>query len=68
MKVDETDPTIAIVTLEDPNALGALKAGMEDHRQWSRHPETNELAQYIQDNRKFTNIAVKTGETYIRIK
>ncbi len=68
MKVDETDPLIAIITLEDPNSLGALKAGMEDHRQWSRHKETSELAKFVNDNRKFTNIAVKAGDTYIRIK
>lgn len=68
MKVDETDPLVAIVTLEDPDSLGAFKSGMEDHRQWSRHPETNELARYVNDNRKFSNIVVKSGDTYIRVK
>lgn len=68
MKVDETDPLVAIVTLEDPDSLGAFKAGVEDHRQWSRHPETNELARFVNDNRKFSNIVVKSGETYTRVK
>lgn len=68
MFVDETDPTVAIVTLEQPDSLGAFKAGMDDHRQWSRHPETNELARYIQDNRKFSQICVKSGDGYVRVK
>lgn len=68
MKIDDTDPHVAIVTLEDPDSLGAFKAGMEDHRQWSRHPETNELARFVNDNRKFSNIVVKSGETYTRVK
>ena len=68
MKIDDTDPNMAVITLEDPNALGAFKAGIEDHRQWTRHPETNELARFVNDNRKFTNIAVKSGEHYIRLK
>jgi hypothetical protein len=68
MTVDEKDPSVAIVTLEEPDSLGAFKAGMIDHRQWSRHPETNALANYINDNIKFSQIVVKSGNGYVRVR
>ena len=68
MKIDDSNPEVCVIELEDPNALDAFRAGQVDHRRWCLYPETNELNKFIQDNRKHAQISVKIGDFYARVK
>lgn len=39
-----------------------------DHRQWTRHPETAEMAQVLQQNQNHHQIYVKCGDVYSQVK
>lgn len=68
MKIDQTDPIKAIVTLETDEGYTAFRAGIEDRRYWQRSPETTELSDFCRDNRKSSQIVVAFKDTYTRIK
>lgn len=61
------------VELETPsgqaNYLASLKADIPgDHRTWVRDQETIELGKFMQDNSKTTQIVVKTGDVFNRLR
>ena len=68
MKIDTNDDMKVTLELESPSAYQAFRMGMEDRKQWHRHPETQELSQYINDNHKFAQIVVKCGDVFQRVK
>lgn len=68
MKIDTSNELMAMIELETPEGQCAFFAGKEDHKQWQRSPETIELSQYCQDNRKSAQVVVKCNDSYTRIK
>lgn len=40
----------------------------QDNRYWSRDPETIELGQFMQDNGKQTQVIVKCGDGFTKIR
>jgi hypothetical protein len=69
MKVHNSEDGVSVtLELEAPEAYTAFKAGVEDRKQWHRHPETQELSQFINDNKKYAQISVQCGDGYQRIK
>ena len=68
MKVDTTDPLLAKVSLETEAGYYAFKAGLDDRRKWVLSPETLELAQFVNDNKKHAQIAINYKDNWTRIK
>ncbi len=68
MKVNNEDPIKVELELETPEGRAAFFMGREDHRHWTRSPETQELSNFVRDNNKFSQIVVKCGDSYLRIK
>lgn len=68
MKVIDDDNLKVTLELETRDGQYAFYAGKDDHRYWTRSPETSELSKYIQDNRKHAQIVVKCNDSYTRIK
>lgn len=68
MKIIDSDDIKVTLELESPDGFAAFRGGMEDHRQWSRHPETLEMATYINDNHKQAQIVVKYGDSFVRVR
>jgi hypothetical protein len=67
MKIQTTDG-ITTCELESDGAYSAFKMGMEDRRQWTRHPETAELNNYVVDKTKSEYIFVKYHDTVTRVR
>lgn len=58
------------VEIETPSGQHTFRAAQktEDRRYWNRDPETCELAKFMSDNSKSTQVVVKCGETYSKIR
>lgn len=56
-----------IITLSSPEAFSAFRMGMEDRKQWSRHPETAELQDYMNDNGRSQYVVVEYDKSYQRV-
>lgn len=67
MKITKEN-NITKLELESPEAYSAFKMGLSDCRNWSRHPETSEMARYVNDKRRFEYIVVEYGDTFTRMK
>ena len=69
MKVTDKG-NFAEVELETPSGQHTFQAGLkgEDRRYWNRDPETCELGTFLQGNSKQTQIVVKCGDTYSRVR
>ncbi|NCP97685.1 hypothetical protein GW796_05520 [archaeon] len=68
MKIDVKNDLMTVIELETAEGQCAFFAGKDDHRHWQRSPETIELSQFCQDNRKSSQLVVKTNDCYTRIK
>ena len=70
MKIINDPNNLNYVTLELETIDGqnTFKVGREDHRHWQRSPETIELSNFVNNNHKFSQIVIKSGDTYARIK
>jgi hypothetical protein len=70
MKVTDKE-NYAEVELETAAGQATFRAGMRgdgDRRFWNRDSETSELGQYLQQNVKQTQVVVKCGDTYSRVR
>lgn len=70
MKVTDKG-NFAEIELETPSGQATFQAGMkggDDRRYWNRDPETCELAKFMQDNKMQTQIVVKCGNNWSRVK
>ena len=69
MKVIDQGNGSVVIDLETPEGQATFLAAQgEDRRVWTRSPETCELSQFVNDNRKFAQISVKCGDSYKRVK
>jgi len=68
MKITNNDDMCVTCTLETPEGKSAFFMGREDHRHWTRSPETQELSNFVRDNAKFHQIFVQCGDAYTRVK
>lgn len=66
--IDVQDDGKMVFEIEDAQAYQAFVAGTNDHKQWTRHPVTNELQNVLTTNRKHSQIFVKYNDTYNRVK
>lgn len=64
----DKDQNRDVFEITDPQAYQAFHSGIEDRRQWTRHPVTNELKKFVSSNLRQAQVFVKYGETYSRIK
>jgi hypothetical protein len=67
MKVSQ-EGNCTMLDLESDGAFSAFRMGLEDRRQWSRHPETTELKNYVIDHAKSEYIAVRYKDAVVRVK
>lgn len=67
MKIS-TENGVTTCELETDGAYSAFKMGMDDRRQWTRHPETMELNNYVVDKSKSEYIYVKYNDCTVRVK
>jgi hypothetical protein len=58
------------VELETPSGQHAFTTAQraQDNRFWNRDPETCELGKFMQDNGKHTQVIVKCGDGYTKIR
>lgn len=56
------------VKLDDYAAFQTFQQGIEDRRQWTRHPDTRELSDIIANNAKSSNVIVQFQDTYLPVK
>jgi hypothetical protein len=54
--------------LDDAGAFHCFRQGLEDRKQWNRHPETRELQDLLVNNNKHSHIIVQYQDAYIPIK
>lgn len=59
---------IELETSEGQQTFMAGMKGGDDRRVWNLHPETNELASFIRDNQKFSQIFVGCNGVYKQVK
>jgi hypothetical protein len=57
-----------ICDLESDGAFSAFRMGQDDHRQWSRHPETQELNNYMSANGKSEHVYVRYEGASVRVR
>ena len=64
------DESQNIVTfkMEDPSGFQTFQMGMNDRRQWNRHPETRELQDLCVNNTKQSQIVVQYNDSYVPLK
>lgn len=69
MKVTDKE-TYVEVELETQSGKDTFTTAQRsnDNRVWSRDAETCELAKFMQDNSKITQVIVKAGEGYTKIR
>ena len=65
--IDDSDDRL-VFEIEDSEAYQAFRTGVDDHRQWTRHPVTNELQNVVSNNSKHSQIFVKYNDEYSRVK
>lgn len=68
MKVTKNEHGMTVIEIETAEGFSAFRMGLEDKRNWSRHPETRELNNYVIDHKGMENIAVKYGDSAINLK
>jgi hypothetical protein len=56
------------VELTDPAAYHCFQQGINDRKQWSRHPETRELADTVINNNKHSQIIVQYQGSHLPLK
>lgn len=66
MQIENKDDCV-IAKLETPGGYSAFKMGIDDRRNWTRHPETIELSKLVQDNHRHNNIVIQYGDTFTRL-
>jgi len=66
--ITTVDGDIMTLELEDHDAFQTYRAGIEDRRQWQRHPETKEMADTISSNNRTSKIFVKHGDFNRRVR
>lgn len=72
MKVTDKE-NYAEIELETAAGQATFRAGLRgddatDRRYWNRDVETSELGQYLQQNAKQTQVVVKCGNSYSRVR
>lgn len=63
-----TENGIATFELESEEAFQCFRVGINDHRAWRNHPETQELHTFNSENCQHSRIFVKYGDFTKRIK
>ena len=53
---------------DENDAFQTFRAGIDDHKQWRRHEVTNQLHQFVNDNKRFSQVFVSHKGSSIRIK
>lgn len=64
---NEDNNTIT-VKLEDFAAFQTFQQGINDRRQWTRHPETRELSDVVVNNHRSSQIIVQYNDSYLPLK
>jgi hypothetical protein len=64
----DEEKNIVTFKIEDNGAFQCFQQGMDDRRQWNRHPETRELQNLCTSNTKHSNIVVQYNDSYIQLK
>lgn len=69
MKVNDKG-TYTEIEMETPSGQHTFRAAQktEDRRYWNRDPETCELAKFMADNSKTTQVVVKCDDVYAKIR
>ena len=56
------------VKLNDPAAYHCFQQGINDRKQWSRHPETRELMDTVINNTKHSQIIVQYQDSHLPLR
>jgi hypothetical protein len=67
---DDPDNDRSVFEITDVTAIDAYHQGIKsgDKRHWARHAVTNELKKFVNDNSKATQVFVKIGDQYNRVR
>lgn len=60
------DDEKTVFEITDPTAYQAYTIGVNDEKQWSRHPVTNALKNFVNTNRRHSQFFVKYGDAYTK--
>lgn len=67
MKITKQDNN-TVIELETAGGFSTFQMGIGNHRQWQRHPETQELAKYFSENGKSEYVSVSYKGNFIRLR
>jgi len=62
------EQNIITVKLEDHAAFQCFQMGINDRKQWTRHPETRELSDIVVNNVKQSQVVVQYNDSYLPLK
>jgi len=65
---DAENGNLVKIELESDAAYYTFKAGVDDRKQWTKHPETCEMSNFLRDNLKFSQVFVGYNDTWLKIK
>lgn len=54
--------------IEDHAGFQCFRQGINDRKQWMRHPETQELSNVVGNNQKQSQIIVQYNDDYLPLK